>query len=146
MVSVLVLNGPNLNMLGTREKNVYGNTSLEDINKELATLAEQNKIVIEFFQSNEEGKMVDKIQSTHNKIDYIILNPGALTHYSIALRDAIAAVNTKVIEVHLSNIHSREEFRHKSLITPVARGTILGFGAKSYTLGLAAILDLISLQ
>jgi 3-dehydroquinate dehydratase II len=140
MTKVLVLNGPNLNMLGTREKNIYGSQTLEDINKNLAKLADQHKITLEFFQSNEEGKLVDKIQSTHNTIDYIILNPGALTHYSIALRDAIAAVNTKVIEVHLSNIQAREEFRKESVTAPVSLGQITGFGPLSYTLALEYII------
>jgi 3-dehydroquinate dehydratase-2 len=140
MTKVLVLNGPNLNMLGTREKNVYGPKTLDDINAELSVLAKNNKIDIEFFQSNEEGKIVDKIQSTHKKIDYIILNPGAFTHYSIAVRDAIASVDTKVIEVHLSNIHAREEFRKESVTAPVALGQISGFGPLSYTLALEYII------
>lgn len=140
MTKVLVLNGPNLNMLGTREKNVYGPKTLDEINAELSVLAQNNKIDIEFFQSNEEGKIVDTIQSTHKKIDYIILNPGAFTHYSIAVRDAIASVDTKVIEVHLSNIHAREEFRKESVTAPVCLGQITGFGALSYTMALEYII------
>lgn len=140
MTTVLVINGPNLNMLGTREKSIYGTKTLADINQELKELAARHALQIDFFQSNEEGKIVDKIQSTHDKIDYLIINPGALTHYSIALRDAIASVNTKVIEVHLSNIHAREEFRKESVTAPVAIGQISGFGPLSYTLALEYII------
>lgn len=140
MTKVLVLNGPNLNMLGTREKNVYGTKTLDEINQDLAALAKQHDIGLEFFQSNEEGKIVDKIQATHKQFDYIIFNPGAFTHYSIAVRDAIASVATKVIEVHLSNIHAREEFRKESVTAPVSVGQITGFGPLSYTLALEYII------
>ncbi len=140
MVSVLVLNGPNLNMLGTREKSIYGSTTLEEINANLVTIAQKNNIALDFFQSNEEGKVVDTIQATQNKYDFIILNPGAFTHYSIAVRDAIASVDTKVIEVHLSNIHAREEFRKESVTAPVCIGQISGFGPLSYQLALEFII------
>lgn len=141
MTKVLVINGPNLNMLGTREKNIYGDISLEKINQILATKAKKAGITIGFFHSNEEGKIVDEIQAANKKYDYIIINPGALTHYSIAVRDAIAAVEVKTIEVHLSNIQAREEFRKESFIAPVCVGQIAGFGPNSYYLALDYIIS-----
>lgn len=140
-MKVLVINGPNLNMLGVREESIYGKTTLTQINKELEKKAKKNKITIKFFQSNEEGKIVDEIQKTNKKFDFIIFNPGAFTHYSIAIRDAIASVKTKVIEVHLSNIHAREEFRKESFIAPVAVGQISGFGPQSYMMALEYIIN-----
>ncbi len=140
MVKVLVLNGPNLNMLGVREKNIYGDISLEKINQMLEKKAKKAGLTIEFFQSNEEGKLVDKIQQANKKFDYIIINPGALTHYSIAVRDAIASVDVKAIEVHLSNIQAREEFRKESFIAPVCVGQIAGFGPNSYYMALDYII------
>lgn len=134
------MHGPNLNLLGSREKKIYGRTTLAAINSELAAIAKKNKIAVEFFQSNIEGELVGKIQDSRGKIDYIILNAGAYTHYSIAIRDAISGVKAKVIEVHLSNIHAREKFRQESVIAPVCLGQIAGFGKDSYRLALEYIL------
>jgi len=141
MKRVLVINGPNLNLLGSREKKIYGKTTLASINTTLSALAKKNKIAIEFFQSNIEGDIVTEIQKSKKKFDYIILNPGAYTHYSIAIRDAISGVKAKVIEVHLSNIHARENFRQTSVIAPVCVGQIAGFGPDSYRLALEYILS-----
>lgn len=141
MKKILVIHGPNLNLLGKREPGVYGQTTLSEINRLLKALALKLKVRLTIKQSNVEGEIVDFIQGSKNKFDGILINPAAYTHTSVAIRDAIAALDIATVEVHLSNIYSREEFRHKSLISPVARGTILGFGAKSYTLGLSALLD-----
>jgi 3-dehydroquinate dehydratase-2 len=144
MRKILVIHGPNLNLLGTREPAVYGRVTLAKINQMLKTQAKKDKAVLVIRQSNHEGRIVDLIGNARkNKFQGILINPAAYTHTSVAVRDAIAACGLIVVEVHLSNIYSREEFRHKSLISPVAKGTIMGFGAKSYSLGLAALLDLI---
>ena len=140
MGKILVMNGPNLNLLGTREPEIYGSLTLADIHERLRQRANEADLDIEFMQSNHEGALVDAIQRGRRTADYIILNAGAFTHYSIALRDAIAAVNVPVIEVHLSNIHQREEFRHKSVIAPVVLGQIAGFGAESYMAALEIII------
>ena len=130
---ILVLNGPNLNLLGTREPEIYGRTTLEDINETLRTRAKESDVdTIDFLQSNFEGELVEAIQKARGRYDFILLNAGALTHYSIALRDAIASVPVPVIEIHLSNIHRREEFRRMSVIAPVVVGQICGFGIDSY--------------
>lgn len=130
---ILVLNGPNLNLLGTREPEIYGYTTLNDINELLSERAESAGVdAIDFLQSNFEGELVEAIQKSRGRYDFILLNAGALTHYSIALRDAIASVPVPVIEIHLSNIHRREEFRHTSVIAPVVMGQICGFGVDSY--------------
>jgi 3-dehydroquinate dehydratase-2 len=145
MKKILVIHGPNLNLLGTREPGIYGRVTLAKINQMLKKEAQKNKASLVIKQSNHEGQIVDFIgRAKKNKFQGILINPAAYTHTSVAMRDAIAACGLSVVEVHLSNIYSREAFRRKSLISPVASGTILGFGAKSYTLGLAALLDLIS--
>lgn len=136
----LVLNGPNLNLLGTREKSVYGSDTLENIINELRVYAQQQDVELRDFQSNSEGALVDAVHEARTWADGIIFNAGAYTHYSIALRDAIAGVGLPVIEVHISNVHAREEFRHKSVLAPVCLGVIAGFGRNSYFLGVDALL------
>lgn len=138
---ILVLNGPNLNLLGTREPDVYGVSTLDDINRILTEMADQAGISLTTIQSNHEGQLIDAIHGARGNYDMILFNPGAFTHYSIALRDAIAAVAIPTIEVHLSNIHSREEFRHRSVIAPVCWGQICGFGAASYIIALRAAME-----
>ncbi|WP_027406254.1 type II 3-dehydroquinate dehydratase [Anaerovibrio sp. RM50] len=141
MGKVLVIHGPNLNLLGTREPEIYGYETLADINDMLQKQAAADGVPADFFQSNHEGDIVDTIQQAPAKgYNYIILNAGAFTHYSIAIRDAIAAIDVPVIEVHLSNVHTREEFRHKSVIAPVVMGQILGFGVDSYFAAMAVVL------
>lgn len=131
---ILFINGPNLNLLGQREPSIYGSKSLADIERELEKMAAADGIAIKFFQSNHEGELIDRIHQARADTEVIVINAGALSHYSIALHDALRAVAIPVIEVHLSNIYAREEFRHKSLIAPVARGGIYGFGTLSYRL------------
>jgi 3-dehydroquinate dehydratase II len=138
MKRILVMNGPNLNLLGTREKDVYGTETLEEIAKKLHLEALRLHVEIDFVQSNHEGELIDRIHAARGKYEVMIVNPGAYTHYSIAIRDAIKAVELPVIEVHLSNIHAREEFRSKSVIAPVCIGQISGFGSTSYILALNA--------
>ena len=132
---IYIVNGPNLNLLGTREQNIYGTQTLADISSELEKIAIKNNITIEFFQSNSEGNIIDFLQSLP-KFSNIIFNPGGLAHTSVVLRDCIAAMEHKVVEVHLSNIFAREEFRHHSFISPVACGLICGLGSKGYELAL----------
>ena len=144
MKKVLVIHGPNLDLLGQREQDIYGETTLEDINQALNDLAGEHDIELECFQSNHEGDIVEKIgRAKEQGFGAVLMNPAAYTHTSIAIRDAVAAVNIPTVEVHLSNIHAREEFRHKSLIAPAARGQICGFGTASYLLGLEALTGLI---
>ncbi|MDD5246160.1 MAG: type II 3-dehydroquinate dehydratase [Candidatus Omnitrophica bacterium] len=143
MKKILIIHGPNLNLLGTREPAVYGKITLAQINRKLQSLAKSKKISIKIVQSNLEGEIVELIGKTRGKFDGILINPAAYTHTSVAIRDAIAASELPTVEVHLSNIYTREEFRHKSLISPVAKGTIMGFGLDSYLLGLLALLDII---
>lgn len=138
-MKILVLNGPNLNLLGEREPNIYGDNSLNSINEELAKTAADMSYETAFFQSNSEGALIDALHEARRDCAGVILNAGAYTHYSYAIRDAIAAIKIPVIEVHLSNVNSREEFRHTSVIAPVCRGSIAGFGKFSYTLALIAL-------
>src|SRR5271166_2986767 len=140
-MKILFLNGPNLNLLGHREPEIYGHTTLADIEAKVRERAAQLKVGIDFRQTNLEGELVGWIQEAKGKFDVIVINAAAYTHTSLALRDAISAVGVPTIEIHLSNVHAREEFRHRSLIAPVCRGQITGFGQKSYILGLEAAVD-----
>jgi 3-dehydroquinate dehydratase-2 len=143
MKKLLVIHGPNLNLLGTREPGIYGMVTLERINRSMRKIAKSSKVSLTIIQTNTEGRIVDLIGSGR-KYDGLLINPAAYTHTSVAIRDAILASGLPAVEVHLSNIYSREEFRHKSLISPVVRGTIIGFGPASYTLGLHALIELIN--
>ena len=139
MLNVLVLHGPNLNLLGTREPDVYGTDTLADIDFQLTALAEEQKIAIRIKQSNSEEALIESLHSSREWANGVLFNPGAFTHTSVALRDAIAAIDVPVVEVHLSNIHARESFRRDSLLAPVCIGSISGFGTNSYMLGLQAL-------
>ncbi len=137
-MNILIINGPNLNLLGRREPGVYGDDSLEEIQREILDKAKEMGIEVDFFQSNHEGSIIDALHEAMDSYDGVVLNAGAYTHYSYAIRDAIAAIKIPVVEVHMSNVHAREEFRHTSVIAPVCVGTIAGFGKNSYILGLRA--------
>jgi len=137
-VRIRVIHGPNLNLLGLREPDLYGTDSLETVNAKIQELAKALNVEVEIFQSNSEGEIVDLIQQCVGRVDALVINPAAYTHYSIAIRDAVATIRIPVVEVHLSNIHAREEFRHRSVVAPVAVGQIAGFGTYSYLLGLHA--------
>lgn len=143
MGSLLVIHGPNLNLLGTRETEVYGTIALDDINRMIGEEAGKYGLDADYYQSNHEGDIIDTIQGAVGEYACIIINPGAFTHYSIAIRDAIAAIDIPVIEVHLSNIYRREGFRHLSVIAPVAEGQISGFGPQSYVAAVRAAAEII---
>ena len=137
--SILVVQGPNLNLLGTREPEVYGKTTLEDIHQKLGQLAKSHSVGLDTYQSNHEGELIDRIQrAKHEGVDFILINPGAFTHTSVALRDVLAGVAIPFIEVHLSNIHQREEFRKHSYLSDIATGVICGLGALGYELAMTA--------
>ena len=138
--TVLVLNGPNLNLLGTREPEVYGAGSLNDLVAELVAYGATKQVSVEAFQSDIEGELVDRLHEAQGKVDGVILNAGAYTHYSIALRDAISGTGLRVVETHVSNVHAREEFRHTSMIAPVCVGVVSGFGRDSYFVALDALI------
>ena len=137
MANILILHGPNLNLLGTREPDVYGRETLADINAMLTEHAQRLQVQVRCLQSNHEGELIDAIHKAEETA--LLFNPGAFTHYSIALRDAVAAKGLPTVEVHLSNVHAREEFRHRSVIAPVCLGQIAGFGSYSYVVGLSAL-------
>jgi 3-dehydroquinate dehydratase-2 len=142
-MKIQVIQGPNLNMLGVREQNIYGPMKLEDIHSQMKAFADQSKVEIDFFQSNLEGEIVDKIQECLGDADGIVINAAAYTHTSIAIADAIRAVSLPTIEVHISNIHARENFRKKSLLAPVCAGQISGFGPFSYHLAMVAMVQIL---
>ncbi|RKX28077.1 MAG: type II 3-dehydroquinate dehydratase [Candidatus Zixiibacteriota bacterium] len=142
MSRILIVNGPNLNMLGKRELEIYGTETLDEMNKRLAEIAEELKLEVRFFQSNSEGDLINFIQNESPDAMGLIINPGALTHYSYALADAITAVDIETVEVHISNIYTREEFRHKSVISPVASGHLVGFGFYGYAMALSYFADM----
>lgn len=141
MKRVIIINGPNLNLLGEREKEIYGTKCFEDVYKELREVAHNNNVELYYFQSNHEGEIVDKIHQCIGNIDFIIINPGALTHYSYSLHDAITSTKIPTIEVHISNIYQREDWRKKSVISPAAIGVISGLGIGGYKLALMYVLD-----
>jgi len=139
MNKIIILNGPNLNLLGEREKNQYGSLTLKEIEKICVDYSSGNNIKLSFFQSNLEGELVDRIQSSRNNQDGLIINAGGYTHTSVAIHDALKILKIPIIELHISNIYNREEFRHKSLISKVAKGVICGFGAEGYLMSLNAM-------
>lgn len=142
MKKILIIHGPNLNILGTRQVDVYGKIGLEQINDSLTGVAQKEGVELEIKQSNHEGEIVELIQQAKNKFDALVINPAAYTHTSVAIRDALAAIDIPSVEVHLSNIYAREEFRHTSLTAPVVNGQVSGFGVNSYLLGLRAAIAL----
>lgn len=142
-MNILIINGPNLNLLGKREPGVYGTDSLDAIEREIVREAQSLGTEVDFFQSNHEGAIIDALHAAMDNTDGVVLNAGAYTHYSYAIRDAVAAIKIPVVEIHISNVHQREEFRHHSVISPVCRGVIAGFGKNSYLLGLRAVRDIV---
>lgn len=142
MKKILVIHGPNLNLLGEREPGVYGSDTFESINAEIIAKAERSGFACDIFQSNHEGEIIDKFHDARKNYDGVIINAGAYTHYSYAIRDAISAIKIPVVEVHMSNIHAREEFRHHSVISPVCVGQIAGFGKASYLLAVEALAEI----
>lgn len=143
-MNILIINGPNLNLLGRREPGVYGDDSLEEIQREILEKAKKMGIEVAFFQSSHEGAIIDALHEAMDSYDGVVLNAGAYTHYSYAIRDAIAAIKIPVVEVHMSNVYAREEFRHTSVIAPVCAGSIAGFGKNSYILGLRAAVETVA--
>ncbi len=141
MSKYLIINGPNLNMLGIREPGVYGNDSYDALCAEIKARADELGVEVELYQSNSEGEIIDKIQGAYGVMDGIIINPGAYTHYSYAIHDAVKSVGIATVEVHISNIHAREEFRHKSVIAPACKGQICGLGFEGYLLALEALVN-----
>ena len=144
MKRVLVIHGPNLNLLGKREPHIYGSLTLDEINKRISKLAEEERVTVETFQSNSEGEIIGKIQAAMGSCDGLIINPAAYTHTSIGIRDAILLLNIPVIEIHLSNIYKREPFRHKSMVADVASAQLAGFGPSGYLLALDAIYEMMT--
>jgi 3-dehydroquinate dehydratase II len=142
-MNILILHGPNLNLLGLREPEVYGRETLDDINAMLKEMAGREGVELRIQQSNHEGELIDALHAARTWADGVLINPGALTHYSYALRDAIAAIEKPAIEVHLSNVHKREEFRHRSVLAPVCVGQVIGLGWRSYTLGLTGLIQIL---
>lgn len=145
MYHILLLNGPNLNMLGKREPQIYGSQTLADIEQHLQNLAQQNGVALATFQSNSEAAIIERIHQAFEKVDFIIINPAAFTHTSVALRDALLSVGIPFVEVHLSNVHSREPFRHHSYLSDIAKGVICGLGAKGYDYALDFALDFLQI-
>lgn len=141
---ILVLNGPNLNLLGVREPGIYGSESLDDVNDRLRSIAAENNVEIEFFQSNAEFEIIDRIHAAMGKADFIVINPAAFTHTSVAVRDALLGVRIPFFEVHISNVHAREEFRHRSYLSDIAAGVICGFGTDGYEYALRAAIKRIN--
>ena len=144
MNKIIILNGPNLNLLGEREKSHYGSESLENIEKNCKDYANKNSIKLSLFQSNIEGELVDEIQNSRNNQDGLIINAGGYTHTSVAIHDALKILNIPIIELHISNIYNREDFRHKSLISKLATGIICGFGANGYIMSLKAMINILN--
>ena len=142
MATVLLLNGPNLNFLGTREPEIYGSMNLSGIEEQVSSVLHEHKIECETFQSNSEGELIDWLHQ-HKNAEFLLLNPGALTHKSIGLRDAVLGIEIPILEIHLSNVHQREEFRHHSLISDIAIGTLVGLGVKGYLLAAQFAVDFI---
>jgi 3-dehydroquinate dehydratase II len=143
-MKILILHGPNLNLLGTREPEIYGSLSLADINARLVELGSEHHAELVCKQSNHEGELIDALHDARSWADGVVFNPGAYTHTSIALRDAISAIGIPVVEVHLSNVYAREEFRHVSMLSAVCKGKVVGFGWRSYMLGLGALMEMLS--
>ena len=139
MNTIIIVNGPNLNLLGERERNQYGSFTLKDLEKKCTEYAKKNNITLSFFQSNEEGELINQIQNSRNNQDGLIINAGGYTHTSVAIHDALKILKIPIIELHISNIYNREEFRHKSLISRIAKGVICGFGIEGYTMSLEAM-------